>query len=72
MRWGLLLLVSVGIAVAGAVSLLNAGMVADATGNAAGVPVAGVLALLVGGVASLVLFVRFATELAESRSDSHR
>lgn len=68
--WGVLLFISVVIAAAGVVSLFNAGVIADATGKAAVVPVAGIAALLIGGVASLVLFVRFATELAERRSES--
>ncbi|WP_424446851.1 hypothetical protein [Microbacterium sp. CH-015] len=65
--WGILLLASIGIAAAGAVSLFNAGMIADATGKAAEVPIAGVVALLAGGVTALVCFIRFATALAQRR-----
>lgn len=70
MLWGVLLLVSIGVAAAGAVSLFNAGMIADETGNAAVIPAAGVAGLLIGGVASLVVFLRFATAVAARRSES--
>lgn len=68
--WGVLMLAAFSIAVLGAVSIFNAGVYADATQTEGQLPPLAVAALAIGGVATLFLFVRFATALAERHSES--
>lgn len=70
--WGLLTLAAATIAVLGAVSLFNAGVYADQTRTGGQLQPLAVAALVVGGVAAFFLFVRFATTLAEQRSETDK